>query len=315
MADLRIYLFGRFRVTFDGDASEVRLTRTAQILLAYLLLQHSFSPRDVLASLCWGDQTDEQARNCLNTALWRLRRALGGDCASGEGYVITTPSGEVGFNWAHDHWLDVELFEQAARQLLEGDFRSLPAARVSELEQALGLYTGELLEGFYDDWALRERERVRAMYLDSLARLMVYHRARSAYAEGIAAGQRILALDPLREEVHRELMQLYLVAGQRASAVRQYHTCRAVLAAELNIPPMAETEALYHQILAADAAPVSAHEAQVRPAALDALQELRKAIRQMEHAQAQLARAMALVERLSVQACPEKTNTAKVATM
>ncbi|MCX7707523.1 MAG: response regulator receiver protein [Anaerolineae bacterium] len=302
MADLRIHLFGRFRVTFDGDASEVRLTRTAQILLAYLLLQHSFSSRDVLATLCWGDQPDEQARNCLNTALWRLRRALGGDCAPGEGYVITAPSGEVGFNWGRDHWLDVEVFERASQQLLGRPLESLPAARVSQLEQVLTLYTGDLLEGFYDDWALRERERVRAMYLDSLSRLMAYHRARGAYAEGIAAGQRILVLDPLREEVHRELMRLYLAASERASAVRQYHTCRAVLAAELNIPPMAETEALYHEILATDAAQVLAPEVQVRPAMSDALLGLQKAIRQMEHAQAQLARAMALVERLSGQA-------------
>lgn len=100
MSNLRICLFGRFRVTFDDDASEVKLTRIAQTLLAYLLLQHTFSSRDVLASLCWGDRPDEQARNCLNTALWRLRRALGGDRTTGAGRVITAPTGEVGFHWA-----------------------------------------------------------------------------------------------------------------------------------------------------------------------------------------------------------------------
>lgn len=301
MGTLRICLFGRVRVALDGGAQEVRMTPTAQTLLAFLLLHRSFCSRDVLASLCWGDQRDERARNCLNTALWRLRRALDGDRASGEGYVITAPSGEVGFNWGHDYWLDVELFEQAVRQLLGGDPESLSAARVSELERTLALYTGDLLEGFYDDWALRERERVRAMYLDSLARLMCCHRARSAYAEGIAAGQRILALDPLREEVHRELMRLYLAAGERASAIRQYHACRAVLAVELNISPMAETEALYHEILATDAAQVLAPQAPMKPGLFDALQGLQKAIRQMENAQAQLAHAIALVERLSGQ--------------
>lgn len=304
MDNLHIRLFGRLRIAFDDHAPEVRITRTTQTLLAYLLLQRSLSSRDVLASLCWGDQPDEQARNCLNTALWRLRRVLTphGD-AHGE-YLLTAATGEVGFNWESPHWLDLTAFEQAANRALTERPETLPAKTAAELEQALTLYTGDLLEGFYDDWALRERERVRSMYLDSLARLMRFHHAHGAYAEGLAAGQRLLAHDPLREEIHREMMRLYLKAGERALAVRQYNLCREILADELSIAPMAETEALYHEVLRADVVPCDisgtdpAHPG-ARTAVARALSQLRQAMHEFDHARGKLQQAVQTLDRLT----------------
>ncbi len=304
MGALRICLFGRVRVALDGGAQEIRMTPTAQTLLAFLLLQRTFSPRDVLASLCWGDQPDEQARNCLNTALWRLRRALEGEHASPCSYLLTTPTGEVGFNWESDHWLDVTTFEHTAAPVLAAPAGVLTPNQAAGLESALSLYTGDLLEGFYDDWALRQRERVRSMYLDSLARLMRYHHARGAYAEGLAAGQQLLAHDPLREEIHREMMRLYLKAGDRALAVRQYNACREILADELGIAPMTETEALYREVLRADAAPavisvVSAAPLAGQAAVAQALTNLRQAVYDFEHARDRLRRAVHFLERLT----------------
>lgn len=307
------------------------MTPTAQTLLAFLLLQRTFSPRDVLASLCWGDQPDEQARNCLNTALWRLRRSLDGAQMAPDTYLLTMPTGEVSFNWGSNHWLDVTTFEQAAVPLLNAPASTLTTDQVQGLESALALYTGDLLEGFYDDWALRERERVRGMYLDSLARLMRFHHARGAYAEGLAAGQKLLAHDPLREEIHREMMRLYLKTGERALAVRQYHLCREILADELSILPMAETEALYQQILSVGEPPSAAESLSEkgragRPALLEgwpaamqsrglrttqdaqpaartavaqALSQLRRAMHDFEHARDRLQRAVQSLERLT----------------
>jgi DNA-binding SARP family transcriptional activator len=44
-------------------------------------------------------------------------------------------------------------------------------------------------------------------------------------------------------------MRLYASAGQRQLAIRQYDYCRDLLASELDISPMPETEALHQQIL------------------------------------------------------------------
>ena len=120
---------------------------------------------------------------------------------------------------------------------------------ISAMESGIALYKGDLLEGVYDDWAIRAREHERLLYLSSLAYLLQYHHEQQNYKKSLGYGQRILTVDPLREEIHREMMRLYLEIGQRAQAIRQYEDCRTNLLMELGIAPMEETQALYKQIV------------------------------------------------------------------
>src|SRR6185312_3587596 len=64
----------------------------------------------------------------------------------------------------------------------------------------------------------------------------------------IAAAQRLLQLEPAREETHRMLMRLYAAAGQRTQALRQYRQCRDTLDRDLQASPDAETESLHGKI-------------------------------------------------------------------
>ena len=228
---------------------EVKLTRGLQAFLAYLLLERNRThPREVLAGLFWGDQDEEHARSCLSTALWRLRRVLEPEGVPPGTYLIAHPTGSVGFNCQSDFWLDVAVFEERASRPLAHPSQALTAAEIEALEQVLPLYTGDLLEGIYADWALRERERLRCLYLNSLACLMRYYRRHGICDKGLDCGHKILQLDPLREEIHREMMQLYLDSDQRALAVQQYEACRRILAEELGIAPLEETQLLYTRI-------------------------------------------------------------------
>lgn len=246
MTVLKVCLFGQVQIVHAHQSLPIQLTRASQALLAYLLLQRQRShPRELLIDLFWNNHDPDRGRNCLNTALWRLRRLLEPPEAAGTTFLLTSPTGEVGFNCDSDYWLDVAAFEAQASQVLAKPISVLEADEVHNLEQALQLYTGDLLEGHYDDWALRERERLHRLYLNSLAHLMYYYKERRAWPESLACGQRILEQDPLREEIHREMMRLYLESGQRALAARQYELCRQALAAELNLAPMAETQQLY----------------------------------------------------------------------
>jgi DNA-binding SARP family transcriptional activator len=160
-----------------------------------------------------------------------------------------------------------------------------------------------LLEGFYEDWALRERERLRDLYLRSLAHLMYYYGRCQQFEQGIACGQQILRHDPLREEIHRHLMRLFATSGQRSLAVRQYETCCNILQLELAIPPMEET-----QLLLAELAPELGHAGgessragspTAQPATIDqALHQLRAAMHHLQDAQAELSRAADLVAQI-----------------
>jgi DNA-binding SARP family transcriptional activator len=135
-------------------------------------------------------------------------------------------------------------------------------------ERAIAHYSGDLLEGFYDDWAIRERERLRLVFLDSVATLLTRYSQIGAHDDVLRCGQQILALDPLREDIHRELIRVHLQRGHRALAVRQYEQCRATLDDELGVAPMEETRALCASLL--PAAAVKPQDMALRKAAVPA---------------------------------------------
>ena len=249
MTYLRISLFGSMRIYQDDLKAEIKLTRIVQDLLAYLLLQrHRLHPREVLLDVFWKDANEKQARGCLNTALWRLRCALEPEGIPNGTYLVSTNLGEVGFNPDSNYWLDVADFEEKVTHAASLSVDAVQPAEALALERALALYRGDLLDGNYEDWAIREREHQRRSYLNALAYLMEYYRYHKAYAQALTFGEKILRLDPLREEVHRAMMRLYCDNGQRADAIQQYQICQQILRKELDIPPMEETQALFQEI-------------------------------------------------------------------
>ena len=147
------------------------------------------------------------------------------------------------------------------------------------------------------------RERFNLLHLNSLARLMRYYEQHHNYEQSLVCGQKILAIDPLREQVHRHMMRLYMMSGQRALAVQQYEACRTVLAEELRIQPMAETQALRNEIVSTlKPAPVIATLSYERPGTLQhAVQQLGAAIRNLDQAQEQLQQAKMMVARFTEQ--------------
>ena len=255
MAALTIFLFGNVQVYYDERP--ISLRPTAKSLLAFLILQQYQQPhnpgqrREVLANQLWQEHDPNQARRCLSTTLWRLRRELE-PAKIPQGTFLTTPTnGTISFNFASDHWIDVTEFEANVQQGLRHSFAAMTGTEASYLEKARQLYTGDLFEDCYGDWVYSERERLNLLYLNCLARLMRFYDREGNYEKGLACGQEILNMDPLREQIHRYLMRLYLANGQRAKAIQQYEICKQVLAQELSIEPMVETKALYAQITAA----------------------------------------------------------------
>lgn len=293
---LRISLFEGGRVTHDGIPSVAPPARAVKVLLAYLLLhRRRLHSRESLLGIFWGDHDEESARGCLNTTLWRLRRVLEPKGVVRGTYLITTAGGEVGFNDQSPHWLDVSELERCARVVADTPEEAISAADIKHLEQAVELYVGDILDGVYDDWALRERERLRAMYLHSQEHLMRYHKCHGAPERGIDHARAILRHDPLREEVHRELIRMHLVLGSRAQAAQQYDTCRNLLAEELGVEPMSETRSLLTAIRSSRIENTSADAAVTGVTALTL--ELRNAAETVERALACLREVVERVER------------------
>ncbi len=248
---LRITLLGSFQASFES-VQELKLTGTIRRLFAYLLLQHYRpQPRALLADLFWGDQTDERAHKCLNTALWRLRSMLELQGAPNDSYLVNSNSGEIAFNRDSHHWIDLVVFEETAHKLLSKPVDRLNQCDEDDFRKLQQLYRGDLLESFYDDWALRAREYIRKLYVDTLGAYMCYEQYLGHLPGAIELGTQILDMDPLREEIHRDLIRLYLRSGQRTLAIRQYLACAELLERELGILPLAETQQLYSLCLEA----------------------------------------------------------------
>ena len=250
MSTLRINLFGNFRLSQGTSPEETRVIRNVQALLALLLIQRGqLYSRDKLASLLWENCSETQAHSCLNTALWRLRKILEPKGVPSGTYLVSLPSGELGFNVRSNYWVDVIEFENIIQSIVDRTYASVTSAHVRQLEQAIALYREDLLEGFYYDWVVRERERLHLIYMEALYYLLRFYQHHREYPKAIRWGQQILFVDPLREDVHRNLMRLYMENGQRALAVRQYRNCEKILETELGIEPMAETRNAYERIL------------------------------------------------------------------
>ncbi len=291
MDRLNVYLLGDVRVALNDLAIESRLSRTARLLLAYLLLDRQrHHSRDSLADLFWGQHPPQQARNCLNTALWRLRATLEPEGTPRGTFLVTTSAGTVGFNPESELWLDVSVFEGELSLPLAQPAEALPADDARRLANALQLYRGDLLEGIYDDWVLHERERLRNLRLNTLTHLMAYQHLQRDFEAALAYGQQILLQDPLREDVHRHLMRLYLESGQRTLALRQYEVCREMLAREMGLVPMLETQALYAQVNASANSRVSFAAAQPDD------QDLQRITQQLAEARQALEQAHELVD-------------------
>lgn len=251
---LRVTLLGDFDMRLDEAPVTGVATPRLQALVAYLLLHRGVPlSRAHLAYLFWPDTTEAQARTNLRNLLHHLRHALP-DCDS---YVETTVQT---LTWRAEAPLALDVDEWQAALAEAG---SAPAAQARPaLEKALALYHGDLLPSCYDDWILPHRERLRQSYLDALERLTTLLEEARDYRAAVSQAQTLLRADPLSEASYRRLIRLYSLSGDRAAALRVYHTCVTVLKRELDVEPSAATRGDYQRLLGAGELPSPVQPAQ-----------------------------------------------------
>jgi DNA-binding SARP family transcriptional activator len=242
MSRLELSFLGTFQVKLDHEP--VRHFRSAnnQGLLIYLAL-HSFRPvsREVLAALFWPDELGANARNNLRQAIFQLRQTLLDSNENDRAYLVVTRR-DVQFNPHSDHTLDVQRF--------------LSAIEMRDLKAAIAVYGGDLLPGFtcdsleFEDRLRLEREKLHELALEAMFEEGQDHLATGRLDKAQAIARRQLALEPWREPAHRQLMQAYALAGDRAKALDQYESLRETLGKELGLEPAPETAALLEEIVA-----------------------------------------------------------------
>ncbi|MCL4860417.1 MAG: tetratricopeptide repeat protein [Caldilineaceae bacterium] len=242
MAHLELYLFGPPRLLRDGRTLEVSL-RKVLALFAYLAITKQPHSRDALATLLWPETGQREARASLRRTLYRLNETLGED-------LLITSADTVCLHPQVDLQIDVEQFLELSTPI--------DGPEQSGLEQwiaAADLYRDDFMAGFslpdsptFDDWQFFQREELRRRLAALLEKLAHAFQRHGDFDQAILYARRWLQLDTLNEAVHRQLMQLYVWAGQHTAAQRQYAECVRILDEELGAPPDAETQALFEAI-------------------------------------------------------------------
>ncbi|UCC74136.1 MAG: IS21 family transposase [Gemmatimonadota bacterium] len=237
-------LFTRFHALGAADlkgpeGTSLRSVLARPKLLGVLSYLAAASPqglqrRDTITGLLWGELSQERARGALRQALYHLRQSLA------EGAVVTRGDEEVGLD-RERFWSDVAAFEEA---LERGD-----------REEALELYRGDLLQGFFvagapefERWLdgrrleLRERAQVAAWELAQVAEI------EENPTEAARWARQARRLAPLDEELLRQVIELLGRLGDRSGAVREYEGFATRLAEELELEPAAETRRLIEAV-------------------------------------------------------------------
>ena len=247
MPALSVRLFGQLSLCYEDKALEDFIPGKAKELFCYLLTHRQRAiTRESLATILWQDCTTEHSKQYLRKALWQLQRGLGKFAQSAE-VILHVDSEWVSLNSKAEIWFDVEEFERICAPAQNSSWW-IHNCRPAELRASLNLYRGDLMEGWYEDWCLYERERLQNIYLDVLNRFLVHCEAHGEYEEGMDYGARILRCDRAHEVAHQHLMRILYLAGDRAGALRQYERCAAALKEELAVQPSERTRELYGQI-------------------------------------------------------------------
>jgi DNA-binding SARP family transcriptional activator len=245
-------VLGPFRVLLNDQLIEEWPNCKAKAIFKYLLLNRKHPvAREALMERFWPDAEPEAARNSLNVAMHRLRRALGRDgfpfVLFSDGHYLLNPKLVVS--------IDADAFLAHAVRASELERDEDMDGAVSEYTACVALYQGELLAGDrhdHDDSLLPRRQQLRDRYLHVLDRLGHIHFDRQDLPSCTAMCAKMLAVDPCNEGAHRMLMRCYGHLGQPQLAQRQYQTCIQALNRELGIPASPETTELYRQIVRRD---------------------------------------------------------------
>ena len=248
MNTMTIALFGKLRIESSEQVALHLEPRRAEELLCYLLLYRDrLHEREKIATLFWPDAPPGYAKRYFRQTLWQLQSTIN-HMATPEAHLLHVTYEQIGINHQANYQLDIAQFERTFAAVADTPGKTFCAEQADQVRTAVQLYQGDLLEGWYQDWCIYERERLQSMYMALLDKLLNYSEVHGEYEAGLAYGAQILRYDRAREQTHRQLMRLHYLAGNRSAAIHQYENCVAVLRDELDVPPAKSTVTLYKAI-------------------------------------------------------------------
>jgi DNA-binding SARP family transcriptional activator len=202
------------------DSLAADLPRGAQRLVAHLCLSGR-PARAAVAGHLWPEVAEERALGSLRSALWRLHKVAPG--------LVHVSGGSLSL--AAGVRVDVRELGDWAERVRN------PHAGIDDVTVPRAVLRGDLLPGWYDDWVLLERERLRQLRLHTLESLALRLVATGRLTDALDAAYEALRAEPLRESAHRTVIRVHLAEGNLVEAVCARDRFRRMLWDELGVHP------------------------------------------------------------------------------
>ena len=240
----RIEMFGGLRlVQGDTVVSRFRSTKNGSLLAYLAFYPHKQAFRDAVIEQFWPDAEIEAARNNFRVASNSLRHQLEPPGVP-MGAVLVADRVHISLN-PGVFVTDVAEFEAAlhSEELAEDD-----ETKSKLLQKAIGIYAGDLLAGWADEWIDPERTRLSDQYLGALRRITRILVERKDFDHAVDYAHKAVAADPMREQSHVNLMRLYVAMGRPTAALQQYKELARIFREELGSAPSGPTREFAKQL-------------------------------------------------------------------
>ena len=228
MTDYRI--LGPVEVSADGRVIEIGGPRLRRLLAILLLHANEPVPRAILVHDLWGDRPPAGAQGSLEVYISRLRKALGSP-------VLLTRPGAYCLQ-VDDGELDAHRFEQLVGQGRSELAADKPEPAAASLRAALQLWRGPALGDLGgESFAQVEAGRLEELRLGATEDRIEADLALGRHAEVVGELEALVAVHPLRERLHGQLMLALYRGGRQAEALNAYRAARQILVRELGLEP------------------------------------------------------------------------------
>jgi DNA-binding SARP family transcriptional activator len=237
--ELTIKALGRIRVdSREGPLGGNWLQQRPGQILKFLICERDrVVQAEEIAEALW-PHSGRRALSSVRHFIHGLRDKLepGRSGRGGSNFIVTVRGGYA-INRRHVR-VDADTFTDAVRAGLGASERGEAEVAAELLEFAISLYRGDLLEDEpYAEWAMPERDRLRAMATNTLRTLAQLCLVKGDHAGAAKHLERLAEFEPFDSDVHKELLRVMISAGRRSEALRRYSTFRARLAKEFKAEP------------------------------------------------------------------------------
>jgi two-component SAPR family response regulator len=239
--NIEVRAFGAGEIRVNGELLPSSVWRSSRARgLFFYILDRGKARKETIGLEFWPDFSAGKISSNFHATLWRVRQALGFKDA------ILFQGDQYSFHPSIHFWYDVAEFERYIRSANKPGISDPERSEI--LKQAVTLYQDPYLQDLYMEWADHRREELRNTFLETLSKLAAIESDAKRFVEAKKIYERIVGIDPYRDEAHLSLMKCLALSGASSAAIAHFKRYKSILRKELNSEPLPELQEYYNTL-------------------------------------------------------------------